>query len=529
MAGDLMRHLDGTRVQAYLEECIELLSLPGLALGISDGDGFYRGFETLPFGPGTLHKAGSLSKLVTGLAVFALQEEGRIELSDPVDRHLPWFDSRRVWGDGDKVTIRDLLLHTGGLPRGDLTTEDPSTESLRQALSQLDSPGAAAGSREVKYSNLGYALLGKVIESGSGQPYSSYVRQRLFEPLGLSHSGFGVAGAEGMPSGTAFSAPHSLGYFEPGASSPYVLRGMPLRSGPHASFDLHTTVSEFSTLLACVLGRGEAQGVRVLACESIDRLLETRHPMTSTLSVGSGFNVFRSTLGDIFFENAEHFGHSAAMLWIPDVRVGLVAMTNRGSAGFDLSTVLNTVQRHLTRGEDLDHRHREPEALTGQFVASQGSQLKVVARGRDLEASIDDEAPAPLIYRGQGRFLKTGGRCARYLLAMDSPGGKVQGFAAGPFYFARREKETQPNSQEPKSLPLLGIYRNPKAGRVALFERKGRLIIAFSPEKEAVLEPSSPGCFVQKDGPFANEVVLVEEENQLMLGNLVFEKTCESY
>jgi len=171
-------------------------------------------------GPGTRFRLGSMSKLLTGLAVVQLRDAGKLGLDDKVTRHLPWF---RLAGDEHPaITIRELLLHLSGLPLdapGASWTDRvmPTREQVMRDLPEI-APVLPAETTW-KYSNLGYVLLGMVIEAASGQPYADYIEAHVLGPLGMAETlvepaadaphlalGYGSRGPDGLREPRAFLA-----------------------------------------------------------------------------------------------------------------------------------------------------------------------------------------------------------------------------------------------------------------------------------------------------------------------------------
>jgi CubicO group peptidase (beta-lactamase class C family) len=135
--------------------------------------------------PDTQYRVGSITKTFTAAAIMQLRDAGKLDLEDTLDRH--------VEGAAHTPTIRRLLSHASGLQR---ETQDDSWLTLRfaqpdelletLAQAELVLPSGA----RFHYSNLAFALLGIVVERVSGIPYTDYVRERLFEPVGLTRVSF---------------------------------------------------------------------------------------------------------------------------------------------------------------------------------------------------------------------------------------------------------------------------------------------------------------------------------------------------
>ncbi|MFO0880522.1 MAG: DUF1343 domain-containing protein [Gemmataceae bacterium] len=139
----------------------------------------------------TVFDLASLTKpIATGTAVLLLVEEGKLRLTDPVGKHLPAFA-----GPGcEKVTLEHLLLHTAGLPAGNsVRAYEAGKDAALEAIARLKRP-SQPGERFV-YSDLGYIVLGAVVEKVSGLSLDQFCRRRIFEPLGMRDTGFRPAPA----------------------------------------------------------------------------------------------------------------------------------------------------------------------------------------------------------------------------------------------------------------------------------------------------------------------------------------------
>jgi CubicO group peptidase (beta-lactamase class C family) len=134
----------------------------------------------------------SISKSITAWGIMKLVEQGKIELDAPVFQYLKsWHFPKSEFSD-KRVTVRQLLSHTGGLPLGDVfTIYSPHDEmpSLREKLTKeavlVGEPGSA-----FSYSNTGYNLLELLIEEVTGQAFNDYMRREILIPLGMNRSTF---------------------------------------------------------------------------------------------------------------------------------------------------------------------------------------------------------------------------------------------------------------------------------------------------------------------------------------------------
>jgi CubicO group peptidase (beta-lactamase class C family) len=137
--------------------------------------------------PDTNYRLASVSKQFTAAAILLLAEDGKLKLDDSIRHWLPSLPATT-----DKVTLRQLLSHTGGLiDYEDLmsasTTEQLDDQDVLRMLSATSksyfAPGAA-----YRYSNSGYVLLGLVVEKASGESLPAFLQQRIFAPLHMDHT-----------------------------------------------------------------------------------------------------------------------------------------------------------------------------------------------------------------------------------------------------------------------------------------------------------------------------------------------------
>ena len=134
----------------------------------------------------------SQGKMFTSVAILQLVQSGKISLDDPIGKYLTDYPNAKM----AKVTIRQLLSHQGGA--GEMGILEPQDGANRETVHSIEDIIALNGNRapefppgsSFNYSNYGYLLLGAVVERVSGQSYYDYVRAHIFEPAGMSHTGF---------------------------------------------------------------------------------------------------------------------------------------------------------------------------------------------------------------------------------------------------------------------------------------------------------------------------------------------------
>ena len=180
--------------------------IPGLVYGIvANGRLVYvRGIgvqdleSNRPVTAETLFRIASMTKAFTALTVLKLRDDGKLHLDALAETYVPEL---RGWEyptlDSPRSRVRDLLNHTAGFvtddPWGDRQTPLPEPEFSR--LLREGVPFARAPATAMEYSNLGFALLGRIITNVSGHPYAETITHTLLQPLGMESSGFFVDAA----------------------------------------------------------------------------------------------------------------------------------------------------------------------------------------------------------------------------------------------------------------------------------------------------------------------------------------------
>jgi CubicO group peptidase (beta-lactamase class C family) len=152
---------------------------------LSKGYGTANYEFSVPATPKTLFPIGSNTKQFTAAAILKLQEQGRLNIADPVTKYVP--DAPR-WKD---IRIHHLLNHTSGIPsEGAYVTADPVDIVLPELVKRITAlPLSFEPGKGKTYSNNGYITLSYIIEKASGLSYEEYLRKNIFLPLGMTATG----------------------------------------------------------------------------------------------------------------------------------------------------------------------------------------------------------------------------------------------------------------------------------------------------------------------------------------------------
>lgn len=170
---------------------------PSIAYGVVlDGQLVFSGQygtiqENVKADASSMYRIASMSKNITALSIMQLRDAGKLRLDDPAYLYIPELKNNKLLTtDAPAITVRHLLHHAAGFPEdnpwGDRQLEDSKADLLnliKAGTNFSNVPGI-----EYEYSNLGFALLGQIVEKVSGQSLEAYTKQKIFIPLGMNHT-----------------------------------------------------------------------------------------------------------------------------------------------------------------------------------------------------------------------------------------------------------------------------------------------------------------------------------------------------
>ncbi len=315
-------------IDGVVAEALAQRKLPGCVVAIGRGDGlrFMRAYGDRSLVPAreamtvdTLFDLASLTKpIATATCLELLADEGKLALDDPLSKLLPEFTGT--------VTLRQCLLHVAGFaPDNEIADYEEGVDAAwRRLFAQI--PASEPGSWFV-YSDVGYELLGKVVERVSGQSLADFTRRRLFTPLAMNESGF-LPDAN-LKSRAAPTEPRDGAMLEGVVHDPRAAR----LGGVAGHAGLFSTARDLARYARMLLNRGELDGARVLSSDGVARLT-TAESVAGGGRRTPGFDAhsrFSSNRGELMTSRAfGHGGFTGTGLWIdPGLDLFVIFLSNR--------------------------------------------------------------------------------------------------------------------------------------------------------------------------------------------------------
>lgn len=285
----------------------------------------------------------SMTKPITATALLILQDEGLVNVDDPVSKYVPEFaDVKLADGSAPRqpVLIRHLLTHTAGLtalerrpPPETRTLEEQSREMAKKPLKW--EPGT-----KWEYGS-GLQVVGRVIEVASGEPFDLFVQKRIFDPLGMTRTTFHLTPELRSRLTVVYKLNEDKSALVPGEHR-YLVTDANVRQTPMPSGGLFSTAEDVNRFYAMVLAGGEVNGARIVSRRSIERMTT---PQTGDLPAGFtpgsawglGWCVVREPQGVTASLSPGSYGHGGAygtQVWVDPLRKTVaVLMIQRSDIG----------------------------------------------------------------------------------------------------------------------------------------------------------------------------------------------------
>ena len=315
----------------------------------------YQDIETRkPMAKDSIFQIMSMTKPMVAVGIMMLAEEGRLALTDPVEKHLPEFRGQML-REGDvlkkpsrAITIRDLLTHTSGLignpPPGLAGLHQRMDKTLEQAvLVYSQQPLQAEPGTQWLYSNAGVATLGRIIEVVSGQAFERFMAERLWQPLGMKDTFlFPPEDKKARICAVHATVDGKLKY----ADGERIYGGDALKYRPGAKypapeFGAYSTAQDLFAFHQMLLDGGSYRGKRYLSRAAVETMTSVHTgDIKSRYFVGTGFGlswqVVRDADGTLDFLSVGTFGHGGAFGthgWVDRKKQAVGVFLVQGGAG----------------------------------------------------------------------------------------------------------------------------------------------------------------------------------------------------
>jgi CubicO group peptidase (beta-lactamase class C family) len=350
----------------------------------------------IPNAPDTKFRLGSLTKQFTATLVLLLQQDGKLNIADPVNKYVT--DVPKTW---EKIRLADLLGHTSGIPN---FTNDKAFETWSQSPHTTeeklgffrDKPLDFEPGSRFDYSNSNYEVLGAVIEKVSGRKYGELLRERIFDPLGMKDTGL---------DSDDLVLPKRAGGYMPGGHGLVVARSESM-SVPWAAGSIYSTTGD---LLKWERG---LFGGKVLSAESLKAMTTA-----GKNDYGLGVGVMEKDGLKVVRHNGGIEGFNTYLAYVPDRRIAIAVLGNVNGSAPDrmgpelLDVVLGNPVTLASERKAVPITKDELSSFGGVYDLSPTFAITFSVTGDGLASQATGQPSFPLMYQGvkdgHPRFFNT--------------------------------------------------------------------------------------------------------------------------
>lgn len=508
-------------IDQFAAQSLQQHGTPGLSLALVDRRGVitvrsygYADLERFrPVTRDTRFEIGSISKSFTAFALMQLADSARFDPSLPVTRYLPWFTPANRF---TPVTSHHLLTHTSGLP----SDRDEIPSSKAQAYMARERTVATAPGTHWAYSNIGYQVLGVLLESLTRQRYPDVIRQRLLNPLRMYGAAAEFTNADRDNLAVGYQSMYDDRPSRPGdrlVVAPWLEYG----SGDGS---IVASAGDLGQYVSMLLNRGVTPHGRLISEKGFARLMSPAAPLApgSKNAYGYGFFVGRQDGREIFEHSGGMVGYSSFLIGEPGTGIGAVAFVNGPGAADDVAHFAVRALGAAMRGESLPpipensdpYRVEHAARYAGEYTAPDGRVLTFVANGDSLFLSTD-KGRRPLIQAGDDAFLGPADLFPLFRLQFEGDSTGMREVSYGSEWYAGAKyagPRAFPSSPDWKA--YVGHYRimQPWEPNFRVILRKGRLY---------TVSPGGDEEPLTQVGPREFRIGAVTNAERLVFGNIV--------
>jgi CubicO group peptidase (beta-lactamase class C family) len=422
-------------VDPIAEEALRSGPIAGLTVGISrDGQQvFAKGYgladleNAVGATPDTVYRICSTTKGFTATAILQLRDQHKLDLDDQVGRLLP--DVPAAWR---RVNIRQILTHTGGLPnyhgkpfRDNIAKDLTPAEWVRSVADQplMFEPGSGWS-----YSNVGYDLLGLIIEKLSGASYGDYIRDQVTAPLGLEHTR--LLDRESI-------IPHRAHSYTLDSSSRFV-NAKSWGTFGVAGGGLGSTVAD-------LLRWESALKHATIISRDSKRLMESPARLAIGLDLDYGFGTRLGTIGThgVIAHSGDGEGWTSGVVRVDDADLVVVGLANTETYARHGQVIASAIARRVLGLSDPDLKDLPvPAEEQLRIVGAYQDGLELSVRDGRLFIQLWPGAPRDrLLYQGDGLFVYPS-LAMTLKMVRDQRGGEwVVARVGGVFILAAERKQ----------------------------------------------------------------------------------------
>jgi len=398
--GDFSYTLEFT--QHSIEQLMKQYDLPSVAIAMIDDQdtiwqetfGLANLEEKIPAEADTVYKLWSIAKVFTAIETIRLVDDGLIDLDVPIESYFPEFSIQSRFPYSSPITIRKILTHRSGLPRNECHWVDLGPGMLADLVNSLEDCHLVypVGHR-YKYSNIGFDMLGYLIEKMRGESFPEYMRDNLLLPVGMDNSAF-LRTQIPDDSKVAFGYEYYKGEYYPYEQGD--ITSLP-------SGNLYASIEDMGNFVKFIFREGKVGGEQIITPDVFDLMFtEQDANANDPQPMGLGWKI-ANVLGSehlIWHDGGPGDGTGSLVAFIPERKLGVVLISNSTSFEGNISVqlALDILEIMLetkygiiapveTKFDKVEIDRTKLDRYVGKYIAF-GEVMEIYLKGNQLKGKI---------------------------------------------------------------------------------------------------------------------------------------------
>ncbi|MGF2414042.1 MAG: serine hydrolase domain-containing protein, partial [Ferruginibacter sp.] len=339
---------------AYIQEVLKNTDIPAIGISILSGGkpvfvktyGYANKEAGIKADNNTLFYIASSTKSFTALSAALLEEEGKIQLNEPIDKYLGSLKFNNLI-PVRQITIKHLLTHTSGLSNDALGFRMAYSGDIKDKEIDHVFTGAMTYTdtmfNQYNYSNLGYNIYAVLLRTYLKLNWKDVIATKILKPLGMTHTTSYMS--EALKNGWIVAAPYqAVGY------NGAVLTNLPKQDNNlQSAGGIFSSPKDLAKWLEVNMNTGKINGRQVFAKETIEKcqtgyafVERTLQPFTGLSQYGLGWIIGEYKKEKVIYHFGGFPGYTGHISFMPDKKIGVAVTTNESTMGARVATVLAT-------------------------------------------------------------------------------------------------------------------------------------------------------------------------------------------
>ncbi|MGM7635225.1 serine hydrolase domain-containing protein [Bacillus sp. Hm123] len=344
------------KIEQFVEKQKSISKIPGISLVVVEkgktvyqkGFGYADVKAKTPVTSNTLFEIGSTTKAFTGLAILQLEKEGLLKRSDNVQQYIPWL-KLTYNGESQEITLNQLIYHTSGIASNSIVQIPESNAvnalelTVRKLLNQQlnRKPGSS-----YEYATINYDVLALVIENVTKQPYDTYMKKQILEPIGMKDSFVGLHQVQS----SEMASGYKIGFMKEQSYTPPIYRG-----NIPAGYLISNT-NDIAKWMKLQLGNDSNNAIDKQLIQESHIPDQSVEPFDKDTYYANGWIVMKNHEKQYILHSGQNPTFTSYFIMQPDEQLGVAILSNMNTS---FTTTIGQGVMDLWEGNSVTNNHSD--------------------------------------------------------------------------------------------------------------------------------------------------------------------------